>query len=166
MQDDAAAYYCVIESRDGDYVETVTTAPILSSPEYRLANFTAYNEAVNAASELDRTLYTPDSLSALDALLATDVSAFSQAEQAALDAHTQSIYAAISALELAFSKGDVNRDSKTNAVDARWVLQIASGARTTEDGVTELLADVNGDGKINAVDARWILQIASGARTL
>lgn len=166
VQDDAAAYYCVIESRDGDYVETVTTAPILSSPEYRLANFTAYNEAVNAASELDRTLYTPDSLSALDALLATDVSAFSQADQAALDAHTQAIYTAISKLELVFSKGDVNRDGKTNAVDARWILQIASGARTAEDGVTEQLADVNGDGKINAVDARWILQIASGARTL
>ena len=166
MQDDAAAYYCVIESRDGDYVETVTTAPILSSPEYRLADFTAYNEALAAALEIDRALYTLDSLSALDALLATDVSAFSQAEQAALDAHTQSIYAAISALELAFSKGDVNRDGKTNDVDARWVLQIASGARTTEDGVTEQLADVNGDGKINAVDARWILQIASGSRTV
>lgn len=166
VQDDAAAYYCVIESRDGDYVQTVTTAPILSSPEYRLADFTAYNEAVTAASGLDRALYTPDSLSALDTLLATDVSAFSQADQAALDAHTQAIYAAISALELAFSKGDVNRDGKVNAVDARWVLQIASGARAVEDDVTEQLADVNGDGKINAVDARWILQIASGARTV
>ena len=69
-------------------------------------------------------------------------------------------------MELVFSKGDVNRDSKTNAVDARWVLQIASGARVVEDVTTEQLADVNGDGKINAVDARWILQIASGARTL
>ena len=68
--------------------------------------------------------------------------------------------------ELALLAGDVNQDGKINAVDARWVLQIASGARPVDSSATEQLADVNGDGKINAVDARWILQIASGARTV
>ena len=61
--------------------------------------------------------------------------------------------------------GDVNGDGKITAVDARWVLQAASGARTF-DATQTAAADVNADGKINAVDARWILQVASGARVL
>jgi len=61
--------------------------------------------------------------------------------------------------------GDVNGDGKVNAVDARWVLQAASGARTLTAEQTAN-ANVNGDSKVNAVDARWILQVASGARKL
>ena len=61
--------------------------------------------------------------------------------------------------------GDINGDDKINAVDARFVLQAASGARVLDD-TQKAAADVNGDGKINAVDARWILQVASGVRTL
>ena len=64
-----------------------------------------------------------------------------------------------------YTLGDVNGDDKINAVDARWVLQAASGARTF-DATQTAAADVNGDGKVNAVDARCILQVASGARTL
>lgn len=59
--------------------------------------------------------------------------------------------------------GDVNGDGKITAIDARWALQAASGARTlTEE--QKAAADVNGDGKITAIDARWILQAASGSR--
>ena len=61
--------------------------------------------------------------------------------------------------------GDLNGDDKISAVDARWVLQAASGVRPLTDAQIAA-ADLNGDGKVNAVDARWILQIASGARTL
>ncbi len=61
--------------------------------------------------------------------------------------------------------GDVNWDGKVNAVDARWVLQASSGARTLT-AQQNASADVNGDGKVNAIDARWILQAASGARIL
>ena len=64
-----------------------------------------------------------------------------------------------------YTLGDVNGDDKINAVDARWVLQAASGARVF-DATQTAAADVNGDGKVNAVDARWILQVASGARVL
>lgn len=60
--------------------------------------------------------------------------------------------------------GDVNGDGKINAIDARWILQSASGERTLT-AEQRARADVNGDGKINAIDARWILQIASGERT-
>ncbi len=62
-------------------------------------------------------------------------------------------------------KGDVNGDGKVNAIDARWVLQAASGARELSEAQT-YQADANGDGKVNAVDARWILQAASGSRQL
>ena len=70
------------------------------------------------------------------------------------------------ALPLGIRLGDVNSsDNKINAVDARWVLQAASGVRTF-DATQTAAADVNGDGKVNSIDARWILQVASGARTL
>lgn len=61
--------------------------------------------------------------------------------------------------------GDVNEDGTINAVDARWALQAASGARQLTEAQKKQ-ADANGDGNINAVDARWILQAASGARKL
>ena len=59
--------------------------------------------------------------------------------------------------------GDVNDDGTPNAVDARWILQAASGMRSITKS-DMLFADINEDGKINAVDARWILQTASGTR--
>lgn len=59
--------------------------------------------------------------------------------------------------------GDVDGNNKVNAVDARYVLQKASGARELSDSELNI-GDVNRDGKVNAVDARWILQFASGAR--
>ncbi len=61
--------------------------------------------------------------------------------------------------------GDVNGDGRVTAIDARWVLQAASGARTL-DNAQSIAADVNGDGKVSAIDARWILQVASGSRKL
>lgn len=164
LADDAAAYYCVIESHDGAFTDTVTTTPIENSPMYRAADFTAYRQAVQTAAGIDRSLYTAETLAALDELLAQDVSAFSKAQQAELDARTQSIYTAVSALKLIFSLGDVNRDRQITAVDARWILQIVSGLRTADDAVTLTLADINGDGQVTAVDARWVLQIVSGLR--
>lgn len=63
------------------------------------------------------------------------------------------------------AKGDLNGDNRVTAVDARYVLQIATGARTA-DANQLAQGDVNGDGKINATDARWILQMASGTRAI
>lgn len=64
----------------------------------------------------------------------------------------------------AIGSGDVNCDGQINAIDARFILQSVSGARTLTDAQSAQ-ADLNGDGQINAVDARWVLQIVSGART-
>lgn len=61
--------------------------------------------------------------------------------------------------------GDLSCDNEITAVDARWALQSASGARILTDE-QKLIADVNHDGKITAIDARWILQASSGIRQL
>ena len=61
------------------------------------------------------------------------------------------------------NSGDVNGDDKTDAVDARWTLQMAAGMRAVGD-IT--VADVDGNGTVDAVDARWILQAAANMRTL
>lgn len=61
--------------------------------------------------------------------------------------------------------GDVNNDGKTNIIDARWLLQAASGSRKLTEA-QKAVADVNKDGKINVIDARWMLQVASGSRKL
>lgn len=63
-------------------------------------------------------------------------------------------------------RGDVNADGKITAVDARYALQSASGARTLWDDIDKDFADANKDGQITAVDARYILQAASGMREL
>lgn len=58
--------------------------------------------------------------------------------------------------------GDVNGDGKINSMDARIVLQAASGARELSES-ERTAADVNGDGEVNSMDARRILIVASGA---
>lgn len=61
--------------------------------------------------------------------------------------------------------GDINGDGKVNIIDARWLLQAASGSRTLTDAQSAV-ADINNDGKVNIVDARWLIQVASGSREL
>ena len=57
--------------------------------------------------------------------------------------------------------GDVNRDGRLNARDARALLRHIAGL--TEDGEIDLsAADFNGDGKINARDARALLRKIAG----
>ena len=61
--------------------------------------------------------------------------------------------------------GDANGDGKVSSIDARWVLQVASGSRIpTEE--EKIRMDVNGSGTITAIDARWILQIVAGTRAI
>lgn len=74
--------------------ETVTVSGIVALP----ADFTAYYAAKASAEEVDRDLYTDDTLAALDKALATDVSACTKLNQADVDAAAQAILAAIEAL--------------------------------------------------------------------
>ena len=62
-----------------------------------------------------------------------------------------------------FKKGDVNKDGKVTAVDAREALRAAAGLETL-DVIQKHNADVNNDGKVTAVDAREILKESSGLK--
>ena len=66
--------------------------------EYRDADYSAYNAAVEKANDLDRSLY--KDLTALDEVLAVDVSGKNITEQDIVDSQTQAILDAIDALEL------------------------------------------------------------------
>lgn len=164
-EDNAAYYYCVIESNDGTNRSTTVTHAIENAPELQNADFTAYAAAVEQANAVDRSQHSDASLAVLDAALAVDVQGLSLAEQATVDAQTQAILQAIAALQPRYILGDVNGDGIVNAVDARWALQAASGVRALDNTQT-LAADANLDSLVNAVDARWILQAAAGIRTL
>ncbi len=56
--------------------------------------------------------------------------------------------------------GDVNRDGKITAADARLALRI-SAKLDIPDSITFVIADVNKDGEITAVDARKILRVSA-----
>lgn len=65
----------------------------------------------------------------------------------------------------AYSMGDVNRDNKITAADARLALR-ASVELEKLDEEAKKLADVNFDDKITAADARSILRASVGLETL
>ncbi len=59
-----------------------------------------------------------------------------------------------------YKMGDVDGNGKVTTIDARRVLQYASGSITlTPEQVKR--ADMNGDGKVTTIDARKVLQLAA-----
>lgn len=70
----------------------------------------------------------------------------------------------VTARENAVHYGDVNGDSRINAVDAAIAYAIANGKRTPTQEQS-LAADVNGDSRINAIDAALIYAYANGKRS-
>ena len=59
--------------------------------------------------------------------------------------------------EESFLLGDVNKDSKLTAADARIALRVSAKLETLTDYILKV-ADMNKDGKITAADARTILR--------
>lgn len=64
-----------------------------------------------------------------------------------------------------FILGDVDRDGKITARDARMILRTSAGIDTLPDGAAAS-ADVNSDGKVNAADARIVLRCAANIDNL
>lgn len=159
-EDNAACYYCVITSDDSVNFNEVVTTPIANAPEYQEADYTAYNYIVEEAKHIDRELYTNESLTVLDELLARDVSGYSLAEQGLITQHIEDIKNAISSLILDFALGDINDDGKISLLDARLALKAVSGTEEL-DRLQSLSADMNEDGKISLIDVRAILRIIS-----
>lgn len=56
-----------------------------------------------------------------------------------------------------YAYGDINRDGKVDAKDARLALQASVGGVTLDEEQT-VLGDVDGSGQVNSADARAILQ--------
>lgn len=63
--------------------------------------------------------------------------------------------------KITYPVGDVTKDGKITAADARLILRAAAGTTVFDDELKRL-ADLNGDGKITAADAREALRIAAG----
>ena len=130
----------------------------LSYPALAEEGYTRMLLAPNSQATVDKskmTVYIPEGTDINDAFL------IPEGYLGAIDKDPASILQ----IAVPLTYGDVNGDGKVTAVDARWVLQAASGTRQLNE-VQQVLANVNGDSKITAVDARWILQAASGSRTL
>ena len=176
---DAESGVSVLEGNFGNFAEnTVLNVEILSAEENKITydiTLTVNGEAVQPASAVTVKIPVPETMYVAQCKVYrqeadgtyTDMQATYQNGYMVFTTDHFSTYVLTTADPNAptYTLGDVNGDDKINAVDARWVLQAASGARTF-DATQTAAADVNGDGKVNAVDARWILQVASGARTL
>lgn len=163
--DHAVAYYCVITSTDGTNNSTVVTPFVENAFEYREADYTKYNELIDSLDDIDRSLYTPESLACLDELVNQDISGYSLAEQGLISKQIELIKTAVERLELLYSLGDINDDGKISIIDARIVLQAISND-TEFEGAKLLSADINKDGTISLIDARILLRIAVGLEEL
>lgn len=60
-----------------------------------------------------------------------------------------------------YSRGDLNGDGQTNAMDANIIRRILSGTVTPEKSQYDA-ADMNGDGKVNNADANLVTRLVSG----
>ena len=61
--------------------------------------------------------------------------------------------------------GDVDKDGKVTAGDARLVLRACVSLNLLEDAPEKLAADVDFDGRITVEDARWLLRTTVGYET-
>lgn len=161
-EDGAVAYYCIITSNDGTNETIFITNPIENAFEYREADYTEYENIVELVNNIDRKLYTEDSLTVLDEIMSLDISGYSLAEQDLITEHIFAIEKALELLEYAFTTGDINDDGNISLVDARMVLQAVAETISLNE-IQSLAADMNGDGAITLVDARMALQAVTNS---
>jgi hypothetical protein len=90
-------YFCVITDHDGEFVNSVNSN--VSSVIYNPADYSEYNAAVASVPAI-LTIYTAESVAALQEVLSVDVSGKTALEQKAIDAQTKAILDAIAALQL------------------------------------------------------------------
>ena len=74
-------------------------------------------------------------------------------------------FTAVTASAATMYMGDANGDGKVTAIDARTILQVASGSKTVEADVFARI-DMDKNGKVTAIDARKVLQTAAGSLEL
>ncbi len=156
-KDNAAAYYCIIESNDGEMSSSIKTKYIANALEYREADYSEYNELYEFYQGIDRTIYIEEDLQVVDDLFKINISGLSLAQQDLLNSHVQEIRKAIENARFKFVLCDVNGDGKISIIDARFSLKVVVGSIVLDKTQT-LAADVNGDGKVSIADSRAILK--------
>lgn len=97
-RDTAPYYYCEVTQNDLGTISKITTNIIIK--DTKPADYTAYNDAVEKAKNIDRNLYI--STAELDKALDVDVSNRYSCEQDFVDKQTQAINDAIAALRIKF----------------------------------------------------------------
>ncbi len=166
----------------------------INALEYKPADYTAYNAAIEKANALDRSLY--KDLTALDNALSVDVKDKNITEQEVVDEQTKAILEAIEKLEYKhadYSKlnsalAQVPEDlsiytdesvKRLNSVieNLNYNLNVTEQDKADEqvEALLEainalekryILGDVNLDGEITVLDAKWTLQYIAALRSL
>ena len=174
--------------------QTKAIEKAINSLEYKPADYTEYNKAVEKANTLDRSLY--QDLTALDVALNVDVGGKNITEQAVVDEQTKAIEEAINALEYKpadYSKlnsalAQVPEDlsiytdesvKRLNSVIESLNYELNITQQDEADKQVEalleainslekryILGDVNLDGEITILDAKWVLQNIVRLRSL
>ncbi|MBQ4572517.1 MAG: leucine-rich repeat protein [Clostridia bacterium] len=157
--DDSAAYYCVVTSRNGEHVSSNTTLPIVNAPDYRKADYSQYNNLKQEIYSLNRNLYDEELLNQLDELSNVDMSDLKLSQQDILDTYVQQLQEMLTLVKNSFVLGDLNFDGRVSAIDARIVLLTTVNLQSLA-GKQIYSADMDGNGEITSVDARMILQKA------
>lgn len=155
--DDSAAYYCVVTSRNGEYVSSNTTLPIVNAPEYRKADYSQYNNLKQEIYSLNRVLYDEELLNQLDEISNVDMSDLKLSQQDILDNYVKQLQEMLTLVKESFVLGDLNYDGKVSAIDARIVLLTTVNLQSLA-GKQIYSADMDGNGEVTAIDARMILQ--------
>ncbi len=180
------------QSKVDDYAKAIEEA--VNSLEYKPADYTEYNKAVEKAKSLGRNLY--QDLTALDNALSVDVKDKNITEQAVIDKQTKAIEDAINSLEYKpadYSKLDsalaqvpedlsIYTDESVERLNSvieslNYDLKITQQDEADKQvealleaiGALEkryILGDVNLDGEITILDAKWVLQNIVRLRSL
>lgn len=158
--DDSAAYYCVVTSRNGSNVNSNSTAPIVNAPEYRKADYSQYNKIIQEAYSLNSALYDEELLRQLDEMLKIDMTGIRLSNQHVLDNYVQQLQEMLDIVKASFVFGDVNFDGRVTAYDARIVMLVTVDLETLS-GKQIYSADMDENGEITAIDARMILEKAT-----
>ncbi len=96
QNDKAPYYYCIMTQHDMESISTIST-PIITK-DTTPADYSAYNEAVKKANEINRNIY--ENIIILDSVLEVDVSGRYSCEQNIVDGQTKAILDAISKLKI------------------------------------------------------------------
>ncbi len=157
--DDCEAYYCVVTSKDGEFVNSNTTLPIINAPEYRKADYSKYNKLKQEIYSLNRILYDELLLKQLDELSSVDMSDMKLSQQEVLDNYVLQLEEALALVKNSFLAGDINFDGKVSSIDARIVLMFTVNKEMLSEK-QKYYADMDNNSEVTAIDARLILQKA------